>query len=50
MKEALVEANYYKCIGCGYEFLSNSKAPACPHCKAERLEKMDTKTLVGFDG
>jgi predicted Zn-ribbon and HTH transcriptional regulator len=46
----LQETNYYKCSGCGYEFLSNSKAPSCPHCKADRLEKIDVKKLVGFDG
>jgi predicted Zn-ribbon and HTH transcriptional regulator len=46
----LQEANYYKCTGCGYEFLSNSKTPVCPHCKVDRLEHMDAKNLVGFDG
>ncbi|HYB84562.1 MAG TPA: hypothetical protein VED86_04470 [archaeon] len=44
------EAVYYKCGGCGYEFLSNSKTPACPRCKAVKLERMDVKKLVGFDG
>lgn len=44
------EADYFKCSGCGYEFLSNSKAPICPRCNAEKLEKLDIKKLVGFDG
>jgi rubrerythrin len=48
-KEILQETTYYKCIGCGYEFLSNSKNPDCPHCKNNKLEKKDAKKLVGFD-
>jgi len=43
------DANYFKCGDCGYEFLSNSKTPACPQCDADKLEKMDVKKLVGFD-
>ena len=44
------QTDYYKCSGCGYEFLSNSKAPACPRCNSGKLEKLDVKKLVGFDG
>jgi predicted Zn-ribbon and HTH transcriptional regulator len=44
----LQQADYYKCSGCGYEFLS--RTPACPRCKSDKLEKLDLKKLVGFDG
>jgi len=46
---ALQDVAYWKCSGCGYEFLSASKTPICPHCKGEKMEKKDVKKLVGFD-
>ena len=49
MNHELQEANYYKCTGCGYEFLSNATPPTCPHCKTAKLDKMDAGKLVGFD-
>jgi len=49
MKLPLQETKYYKCSGCGYEFLSNSETPACPRCGTGNLEKMDLRKLVGFD-
>jgi len=46
----LQETMYFKCSGCGYEFLSRSKTPICPKCKTDKLEKMDVSRLIGFDG
>jgi ABC-type ATPase with predicted acetyltransferase domain len=45
----LQDVAYWKCVGCGYEYLSNSKTPICPRCKSDKVEKMDVKKLVGFD-
>ena len=42
-------ASYYKCSECGYEFLSKTKNPACPHCKSTKLESKDIKALVGLN-
>ncbi len=45
----LDEATYYKCSGCGYEFLSKIKNPTCPRCKSNKLEVEDIKSLAGFE-
>jgi len=44
----LSEVVYWKCVGCGYEFLSNAKTPTCPRCKGDKLEKKDFRKLAGF--
>jgi ABC-type ATPase with predicted acetyltransferase domain len=49
MEMALQEVAYWKCSGCGYEFLSSAKTPICPRCKSDKMEKKDVKKLVGFD-
>ena len=43
------DADYFKCSGCGYEFLSASKNPKCPKCGNTRLEKADMGKVVGLD-
>jgi rubrerythrin len=45
----LDEATYYKCGSCGYEFLSKTKDPPCPHCENRKLEIKDIGTITGFD-
>jgi ABC-type ATPase with predicted acetyltransferase domain len=49
MEIILQEVAYWKCNGCGYEYLSNSKTPICPRCKNDKLEKKDVKSVGGFD-
>jgi len=49
MEIILQEVAYWKCSGCGYEYLSNSETPICPRCKNDKLERKDVKTVVGFD-
>jgi predicted Zn-ribbon and HTH transcriptional regulator len=49
MEIILQGVEYWKCSGCDYEFLSNSKTPICPRCKSEKQEKLDVKKVVGFD-
>ena len=49
-RRMLQETNYFKCLSCNYEFLSKSELPSCPRCKWNKLERMDLKKLVGFDG
>ena len=43
------DALYYRCSGCGYEFLARTESPACPRCKNRKLEKKDMEALGGFD-
>jgi predicted Zn-ribbon and HTH transcriptional regulator len=45
----LDQATYYKCSGCGYEFLSKIKEANCPRCKGNKLESRDIKALAGLD-
>ena len=45
----MVDASYYRCNECGYEFLAKTERPACPRCKNTKLEKKDVKTLSGLD-
>ena len=45
----LNEASYFKCGACGYEFLSKSKNPTCPHCKSDKLQSKDIKAIAGLD-
>ncbi len=43
------EGKYYRCSGCGYEFLSKVHDPTCPRCKGGKLESKDIKALAGLD-
>jgi rubrerythrin len=43
-------ANYYKCSGCGYEFLGRIDNPACPKCKNGKLESLNIRNITGMDG
>ena len=42
-------ALYYKCDGCGYEFLSKKGEAACPRCKSRKLTAKDVKAVGGID-